>query len=130
VLLEVHRKVEDANNEDAVFSDRIEDAVPPAVVLKERARRARNCTPEFRFIGDSFQALPYAQIVALGLAQSEGRNRIAEDVIEICLGLAKGYTLARDAFFLAACQIASIVRRLVPLVAPFSRASIRDSLIS
>jgi hypothetical protein len=81
VSLEIHREVEDAHDKDAIVISDIEDAVPLAIVLKERPTSACDGSPQHRIAGDALQAFFKCQIVALGALYTEGLNRITEDSV-------------------------------------------------
>jgi len=87
VSLEVHREVENTHDENAVITCGVENAVPPAIELQERASPSYNGASECGRISDALQALLKSKIVALGLLKAKSLNRKAEDVVEVCLGL-------------------------------------------
>jgi hypothetical protein len=85
--IEIHREMENTHDKDAVIGRDVENAVPPAIELQERAAPSYNGATECGRISDALQALLKSKIVALGRFKAKGLNRIAEDVVEVCLGL-------------------------------------------
>ncbi len=58
--------MENTHDKDAVIDSNVENAVPQAIVLKERAAPPDDGPPQSGRFGDALQALFKSKIVALG----------------------------------------------------------------
>ncbi len=63
--------MENTHDKDAITCSGVEDAVPQAIVLKERAASPYDGPSQRRRFGDPLQALFESKIVALGSLQTE-----------------------------------------------------------